>query len=301
MDTPVLFLIFNRPATAAVVFEKIRQQKPAKLYIAADGPRTNNTNDIENCSATKSLVLEGIDWNCHIKTLFRDDNLGCGKAVSEAITWFFSHEEYGVILEDDTVPDASFFSFCDAMLYKYRDNYKIMHISGCYFLQDFLSSTLPSYYFTKHIHVWGWATWKRAWINYDYSMHEWPKKKSSLKKYFGEYSGFWENLFEMAYTKKIDTWDYQWMFAIFKNNGIAINPTSNLVANIGFGDGATHTSDANSIYTKTKVEPLLNINYTDEIKIHKLRDSLYYKIYLNLNIQSKIRIILCKIFNFLKG
>jgi hypothetical protein len=303
LDTPLLFLIFNRPETTATVFDKIKQQKPSKLYIAADGARNNNSKDIENCRLTRKLVIEGIDWDCDVKTLFRDNNAGCGKAVSEAINWFFSNEEYGIILEDDTVPDSSFFTFCTEMLIKYRHDDKVMHISGCYFLKDIAPKAIRSYYFTKHIHVWGWATWKRAWTNYDYDMQEWPTPKKSLKQYFGNYAGFWKSIFESAYSKGIDTWDYQWMFAIFKNKGIAINPTTNLIMNIGFNSDATHTSDKDSIYTTVKVEPLLKINHPDIVKIDMAKDELYYKTYLNVNVESiklKLKTFLCKILGYLK-
>ncbi|MDB5150052.1 MAG: nucleotide-diphospho-sugar transferase [Mucilaginibacter sp.] len=297
-------MIFNRPATTAIVFDKIKQQKPAKLYIAADGAREGNAKDIVNCKLTRNWVIESIDWDCEVKTLFRDHNIGCGKAVSQAISWFFTNEEYGIILEDDTVPDTSFFTFCTEMLVKYQHDHKIMHISGCYFLKDLLPKTPQSYYFTKHIHVWGWATWKRAWENYDYDMQEWPQKKKALKKYFKNYSKFWDKIFELVYTKQIDTWDYQWMFCIFKNNGIALNPTTNLIMNIGFGDEATHTSDENSIFSKIEAGSMLEINHPNKIKIDSLKDDLYYKTYLNVNpksVELKFKAFLCRILRFLKG
>lgn len=280
LNTPVLFLVYNRPAKTAIVFDRIKQQKPVKLYIAADGPRQGDAGDIENCLLTRALVREGIDWDCEVKTLFRDKNAGCGRAVSQAINWFFKYEEYGIILEDDTVPEPSFFTFCTEMLIKYQLNHKIMHISGCYFFKDLLPKNSKSYYFTKHIHVWGWATWKRAWENYEYDMPDWPQKKEGLKKYFKIYSKFWEQIFEMVYAKQIDTWDYQWMFCIFKSNGLAINPTTNLIMNIGFGSEATHTADESSVFSKIETEPILEINHPNEIKIDAKKDALYYKNYL---------------------
>ena len=129
-STPILFLIFNRPDVTKCVFEEIRKQKPQYLYLAADGPRANKPGEYEKCILAREVVLEGIDWNCELKTLYRDENLGCGKAVSEAITWFFEHVEEGIILEDDCLPNNSFFTFCSELLDRFRTTDKIMHISG---------------------------------------------------------------------------------------------------------------------------------------------------------------------------
>jgi len=158
LKTPVLFLIFKRLDTTKQVFEQIKKAKPPRLYIAADGPRDYVEGEAEKVKAAREYVLSNIDWNCEVKTLFREKNLGCGKAVSEAITWFFENEEQGIILEDDTVPSQSFFWFCEELLNRYKDEKKVWHIGGTNF-QDGIIRGNGDYYFSALNHIWGWASW----------------------------------------------------------------------------------------------------------------------------------------------
>ena len=171
-NTPILFLIFNRPDTTFKVFEEIRKIKPAKLYIAADGPRPNVIGEEEKCTASRNIIKQ-VDWDCDVKTLFREKNLGCKIAVSSAISWFFENVEEGIILEDDTFPTQSFFWFCQELLDFYRNDSRIMHISGNNFQLGKIRGE-GSYYFSKYNHIWGWATWKRAWRFYDVSLNTFP-------------------------------------------------------------------------------------------------------------------------------
>ena len=178
-DTPILFIIFNRPDTTQVVFNRIKEIKPKYLFIAADGPRLNVSDEVEKCEETREIINQ-IDWDCELKTLFRDRNLGCGMGVSSAITWFFDYVEQGIILEDDCLPDLTFFEFTALMLEKYKDNNKIKMISGTNYFFNKVKSK-ESYYFSKCFFIWGWATWKRAWSEFDFDMKSWPKNK---KKHF---------------------------------------------------------------------------------------------------------------------
>ena len=164
-QTPILFLIFNRPDTTKRVFESIRSIKPAKLYIAADGDRKDKVGEDLLCKDTRSII-DLIDWECEIKTLFRPENLGCKIAVSSAIDWFFENEEQGIILEDDCLPNESFYIYCETLLNYYAFNERIMHISGNNF-QDGMMRGNGSYYFSNYNHIWGWASWKRAWKAYN--------------------------------------------------------------------------------------------------------------------------------------
>lgn len=290
-NTPILFLIFNRPETTAKNFENIRKQQPKFLFIAADGPRQNKPNDIELCAATRNVV-SNIDWDCEVKTLFRDNNLGCGVAPAEAITWFFDNVEQGIILEDDIDTDPSFFTFCEEMLNYYKNDDKVMHISGSYFFTGWPTEpTNASYYFTRQIHGWGWATWKRAWQYYDYDMKAWPTANSveQLKSYYGDNYLFWERLFSGTHHKGNDIWDYQWMFTVYNRNGLSINPTANLTKNIGFCADATHTIDANSIYTKIKLESIAHIIHPANMDINVENDTLYYKHYLEFDIALELQ------------
>jgi hypothetical protein len=243
-NTPILFIIFNRLRTTPKAFECIRQIQPKHLYIAADGPRLDKLGEAEVCKQTRELVLSMIDWPCEVKTLFRDENWGCGKGVSEAITWFFDQVEEGIILEDDCIPDPSFFTFCEVLLDRYRDNPKIMHIGGNNFQFGQIRGD-GDYYYSAIPHIWGWATWKRAWDKYDfilkgYSEHECLKILKSCYQN-DNVINYWTNIFNSMSKGLIDTWDYQWHYIVLKNNGISISPNVNLVQNIGFGIDATHT------------------------------------------------------------
>jgi len=267
LNTPILLLIFNRPEYTAVVFEKIRQQKPSKLYIAADGPRKDKDGENELCDLTKRSVIEKIDWDCQVQTLFREENLGCGKAVSGAITWFFSHEEEGIILEDDCVPNESFFFFCAALLEHYRNNLKIMHISGTN-LNDNIIRDNTTYHFSKYALSWGWATWKRAWNGYNFELKDTKFYNKQIETAFRDpfERRFWKTVLKSV--NNIDTWDYQWMFAIWRANGLCVNTNYNFVLNIGFGESATHTTYTNP-YIDLKTEAITSIIHPKKIERSK--------------------------------
>jgi hypothetical protein len=247
-NTPVLFLVFNRPDTTQKVFEVIREIQPRQLFIAADGPRKNKPNDIQKCKETRTIINQ-IDWACEVKTLFRDENLGCGKAVSSAITWFFDNVEEGIILEDDCLPNCSFFSYCEELLERYRKNDDIMLIAG----SNLHSEVVPpnvSYYFSPVIRIWGWATWKSTWQKYIYDANKISKKqlKQSLKYYFKncKIRRYWLWIFYLVRKQKIDTWAYPLCFCVFINKGLSIVPCKDIISNIGFDENATHTLDSNS-------------------------------------------------------
>lgn len=245
-NTPILFLVFNRPDTTIRVFEQIRKIKPAFLYVAADGPRKDKLGEKEICNRVREIVSSNIDWECEVKTLFRDENLGCGKAVSDGITWFFEQEEEGIILEDDCLPDVSFFQFCTELLEKYRTDEKVMTISGSNLLGYPWKVTGQSYFWGQG-GIWGWATWKRAWRLYDFKMQTWEedKVKSQIRNALKteEWYQFYLPMFVAVFDKTLDTWDIQWLYTILINEGLSINPEVNLVKNIGFGNNSTHTEN----------------------------------------------------------
>ncbi|EKE21540.1 MAG: Protein containing nucleotide-diphospho-sugar transferase protein, partial [uncultured bacterium] len=171
---PILFIIFNRPDTTLSVFEAIRQIKPARLYVAADGPRSERSGEDVVCAETRRIAM-GVDWPCELKTRFLDKNVGCHTAVPAAVSWFFENEEEGIILEDDCSPDLSFFTFCETLLERYRDDEEVMMISGDNFQpSEFKTRNDSSYYFSGIANIWGWATWRRAWAkNYgDFKLME---------------------------------------------------------------------------------------------------------------------------------
>ncbi|MBC5772977.1 nucleotide-diphospho-sugar transferase [Pontibacter sp. KCTC 32443] len=246
LQTPVLLIIFNRAHTTQKVFDRIRQLRPAKLYVAADGPRPHVPTDQEKCSSARRIV-EQVDWECEVKTLFQEKNLGCGVAPATAISWFFDSEEAGIILEDDCVPSKSFFWFCQEILEKYKNDTRIMHIGGNNYLEGWRRDSDYSYYFSNNVNAWGWATWRRAWKLFDINIPNYPELKQK-----GYLDGLYLNKIEKAYRlgllektythiQKGDVWDYQWQFTVHSNSGLCIVPEVNLVRNIGFGEDATHT------------------------------------------------------------
>lgn len=248
LNTPILFIIFNRPETTGQVFNQIRKAKPRKLYVAADGPRTSHPNDLSKCKSTRALIKK-IDWDCQLEKLFHDENQGCKKAVSQAINWFFENEEMGIILEDDCLPSPSFFLYCNRLLIQYKDDQSIFSINGCN-----LGYSLPeeaSYSFTRFVNMWGWATWKRSAQKVDYQMAEWKNKNNKYnflqdrlknkKSNAGKHKWYLHWLFLFNQINKIDTWDYQWIYTCLNGNGLCIFPQKNLVNNLGFGADATHT------------------------------------------------------------
>ncbi len=247
--SPVLFLVFNRPDTTERVFEAIRRAKPPRLYVAADGPRTTRENEASLCEATRQIATK-VDWPCEVHTLFRTENLGCKVAVSSAIDWFFDHEPEGMILEDDCLPEPSFFPYCDELLAKYRDDERVGMISG----DNFISRQWQpeeSYYFSKINHIWGWASWRRAWAHYDVNVSNWPTHNAQklLRKVFPrckQSQRYWQDQFDKVHLGEIDTWDYQWTLTCFAKAYLSCMPKVNLITNIGFGANATHTTSAES-------------------------------------------------------
>ena len=244
-NTPVLFLIFNREDTARKVFEAIRLQKPKYLFVAADGARKHKEGEAETCQRVRDLIK--VDWDCELKTLFRNENLGCKMALSSAITWFFEHVEQGIILEDDCLPDPSFFPYCEELLERYKDDTRIGHISGDNYLPNIIEEGL-SYDFCSYAHIWGWATWRRAWKNYDVNFPFWNEQKD--KRSF-LYCNKWDEIFFSSFIPNslsnrngISAWDTQWFCTLRVQNQLSIYPTVNMIKNIGFDDPstATHTT-----------------------------------------------------------
>ena len=243
-DVPVLFIFFNRPRHAQRVFNVLKKLKPRRLFLAGDGPRIDRLSDAEGCREARELALQ-VDWPCELRTRFLEHNLGCKLAVSSAITWFFDHVEGGIILEDDCVPSLSFFSFCADLLERYRDDERIMQISGSNFLSVRRDGG-ASYYFSSLNDIWGWATWRRAWRQYDLAMpdyHEF-KQRRLLSSYVGDLAiaAWLETYFDEAYRANCTVWSSQWTYAMARQSGLTIVPSVNLVRNIGFDSAGTHSS-----------------------------------------------------------
>ena len=276
-STPVAFIIFNRPDLAQLVFEAIAKVRPEKLFVVADGPRFPE--EALKCEQTRA-VINKIDWDCEIVTNFSDKNLGCGRRVSSGIDWVFSNVEEAIFLEDDCLPAESFFSYCQALLDRYRDDHRIMAINGNNF-QSGQSRTEYSYHFSKYNGCWGWASWRRAWKHYDYEMKTWPEfKKTGMLDMVcdGPYEKkFWSRLFDSMYEDpyKEDTWDHQWKYACWSQSGLSIEPGVNLVANLGIGrPDATHTRGKNPLLDQiSKTREMGEIKHPPFVVRHRAADA----------------------------
>lgn len=250
LTTPVAFIIFNRPDTTAKVFTEIAKAKPPKLLVVGDGPRIDRAGEAERVAQTRAII-ERVDWPCDLLTNFSDVNLGCKKRVSSGIDWVFDQVEEAIILEDDCLPDPSFFRYCQELLVRYRHDQRIGMISGNNF-QFGRRYGNDSYYFSKYFHIWGWASWRNRWSDsYDVSLQHWPKIRDEgalidMVRDADDVSE-WLDIFEKTYQGKIDTWDYQWVFANWFSGRFAILPADNLISNIGFGSDATHTISASKL------------------------------------------------------
>ncbi len=251
-DTAVLLLIFNRPDSTRRVMRCLKMAQPNRLYIAADGPRLKTHNsDIDLCEQARAIAIS-VDWPCDVFTLFRDTNLGCKRAVSSAINWFFENEEEGIILEDDCLPHIDFFRFCSHGLNRYRNNESVYVITGDNFQDGIHRGDLgDSYYFSKYPHCWGWATWRSAWKIYDENLSFWNEWFNSDYWYSIHDDpierNHWAKIAHQVRNSSLNSWATPWMFSIWFNHGLTMTPNVNLVTNIGFGPGATHTLNRSDI------------------------------------------------------
>jgi hypothetical protein len=306
LSTPILLLAFNRPEVTQQVFDEIKKIKPLKLYIAIDGPREAVPDDILKIQIVRNIITN-IDWNCELYELIQDKNLGCKNAVSSAISWFFEHEEQGIILEDDCLPHPDFFSYCETMLDYYKMNEGVMAITGDNF-QDGQVRGSGSYYFSKYNHVWGWATWRRAWKHYDKEIKFWPKweKSQHLNNLFSTKieKKYWSAIFDKVFLNGIDTWDYQWTACIWLNDGITVTPNVNLVSNIGFGSDATHTTNSADLGAGVKTQPMSQIIHPESVMVDIEADKHVFmnvlggkNLYLKAKVIRKFKLYINKIFS----
>lgn len=285
-DIPILLVVFNRLETSIKTFNKIKEIQPKKIYIASDGPRDFVINEKNIVNNVRQTILNQIDWECEIKTLFHEKNLGCSLGVYNAISWLFENEEYGIILEDDCVVSNSFFYYMEYLLKKYRYDTRIGMIAG--HNQLGIYNTSSSYIFSKYKACWGWATWKRAWKNMDYYM-KWRASKNIDNVilnmgYKGKDFKYWTYRLKLIDKKIVSAWDWQWYFSLSLNNQLCIFPPKNLVSNIGFDKDATHTSVFGKTIDSYEIEmPIENNeyiipNYDFDKQFYKKNNSLYNSI-----------------------
>lgn len=242
--TPVALFVFNRPLLATLIFQAIRQVRPSKLFLVADGPRC--AADEPKCQASRDLVQQ-VDWPCEVLTNFSDKNLGSGLRVASGLDWVFGQSEQAIILEDDCLPDESFFAYCEELLARFRDDPRVLHIAGSSFLPPGTRCKY-SYYFSKYALGWGWASWSRAWRHFQFSIPTWPQfKRDDLAGLCPDpiEAAHWVRRYDPIYRgERTDAWDYQWTYALWEQDGLAVTPAVNLVSYLGVGADATHTKEA---------------------------------------------------------
>lgn len=246
LETPVALFIFNRPETTGRVLDRIRQVRPKCMFVIADGPRSDRGEEARLCKLTRDLIGT-IDWPCEVKTNFSDVNLGCGRRMSSGISWVFDHTPEAIFLEDDCLPSPGFFEFCSTLLERYRNDGRIGMISGDCFLPSDMECP-DSYYFSRYPHIWGWASWRRAWAYYDFALTRYPLDSTAFTYHFGspEVGQYFRGHCIDIREGRTDTWDYQITYSFVRNSLLTIIPSRNLVSNIGFGAAATHTHDGAS-------------------------------------------------------
>jgi hypothetical protein len=269
--TPVLLCVFNRPELTSQVVDAMRIAKPSKIYVSADGPRNEIVSDSTKTREVRD-VINSIDWPCELHLRFLEENLGCGKAISSAIDWFFENETEGIILEDDTVPTSAFFPFCSAMLELYREVDNVFMISGTNFFPNAVSDS--SHFLTRLPAAWGWATWRSAWMNYDYEVNEWKnleKRRKLLSQVDDRTTRIYAEIcIDDVIKSKVNTWDYQWQLLGLFSGFLGVTSAENLVTNIGVeGTHSSRRSRSHHLPTSMKFEVP---DLTDLSKVYEPND-----------------------------
>ena len=273
LKTPVSFFVFNRPHLTEETFSRIREQRPSRLLVVADGPRPDHATDHAQVVAVRRIV-QNVDWPCDVERLYAEENLGLRERMSTGLSWVFTRVDRAIVLEDDCVPNTTFFRFCEELLDYYEDDPRVGMITGNNFQGGNWRGD-GSYYFSKYPHCWGWATWARAWQLHDPSMPYWPAMESTPN--WAELIGdpfeqqYWARIFDMVTETDFESWAYPWTATCFYYGLLTATPNVNLVANIGFGPDATHTRLAKSPAVET--QPMGSIRHPDVVRRNREAES----------------------------
>lgn len=291
-STPILLNVFNRPRETSIVLAVLQELKPIRLFVHCDGPRTDNESDLTKVTEVRKLIRETVTWPCDLHCLFEESNLGCGKGPANAINWFFSQVEEGIILEDDCCPHSDFFDYCEQLLGMYRDNNQIGIISGTCFASN--PDPTTSYRFSAYAGIWGWATWRRTWNLFDFDFYKSDKDfLASVEPFLRSKSAakYWLNILHKCTDDGSfrSYWDYQLHLSLLYANKINILPNKNLVSNIGFNENATHTFDQNSIYSNRIAESILPLIHPNAVKVNRRIDNREYAVPLGKRIKRIIK------------
>ena len=277
LETPVAFIIFNRPESTSRVFSAIAKAKPKKLLIISDGPRQSRAGEEKLVEECRRIALS-VDWDCEVLTNFSESNLGCRDRVSTGLDWVFSQVGEAIILEDDCWPSEDFFRFTSELLERFRNDERIGSISGTW--EEGLGAPSHSYHFSQFPRIWGWATWARVWRKYDVSIRQWPELKKAeflrTKLRSKKSRRFWRQILDDVYLGKIDTWDYQLTLLHWSEKLVSVIPSKNLVSNIGFGPDATHTLNPHSALANAETRALGSlIDHPTNVFRNEAIDDLY--------------------------
>lgn len=293
LDTPVLFLIFNRPDYIQRVFNEIKKQRPKQLFVHADGPREKVVTDFKKCIESRRIIEQQVDWECELHTIFRKENLGCGKGPASAMTWFFGQVDEGIIIEEDCLPHPDFFGYCTELLERYREDERVMIVGATTYRDDYPCE--DSYAFTTYGTMAAWATWKRVWDKFDYTLSGFTREelKAKLKKHL--YSRFeynnWIGLYDWIVKDNFRSyWDWQLHFIIFFNNGVAIRPQKNMISNLGTGPDASHTTYTAhaAFHANRPIYGCLPLKHPPNVIIDKKRDAIFYRKMYQLPLHKRI-------------
>lgn len=289
---PVALVIFNRPECVRRVIDALRPARPERLFVVADGPRAEVPGEANACAAARAAVEHGIDWPCDVRSNAANENLGCARRVASGLDWVFAEVEEAIVLEDDCVPEERFFPFCRELLERWRETPRVAAIGGSNFQRTDVTNG-AGYYFSRYPHVWGWATWRRAWRGYDPAMSEWPaaKREGWPRAYFGSAreAAFWTGVLDRVHAGEIDSWAYRWAFAVWRRDWLAALPAARLVTNIGFDAAATHTRETPAGMDGRKREQRWPLRHDGRVEREKAADRYTFEHHFHPTIPVRVR------------
>lgn len=271
---PITLIVFNRPDLTQRVFQAVARVKPQTLFVISDGARHDRDGEAELIDQSRDVIGQ-VDWPCQVFTDYSEVNLGCKQRIASGLDWVFGQTERSIVLEDDCLPEPTFFSFCERLLTRYQDDQRIMAISGNNFQQG-RSRTPHSYYFSKFPHCWGWATWRRAWQKFDLRLSSWPDFQRcdglQLMSDHPREAAYWSKIFERQRQEQTSSWAYAWLYSMWAESGLAILPDVNLVTNIGFDDRATHTTGTDNLLANLPTSPIEQLIHPPRITRNREAD-----------------------------
>lgn len=275
---PIVFIIFNRPDLTEIVFNEIKKAKPSKLFIIADGPRNSRDDDRVKCLEARKAV-EDVDWDCDVQRNYSDVNLGLRLRITSGLDWVFSQTDRAIIIEDDCLPASSFFTYCTELLERYENDSRIGSINGSNFTHGRVHVE-DSYFFSRYPQIWGWATWRRVWKNYDAAISNWGSLRDSdwLKTVaYPEEFLHWRKAFNRIYDENLDAWGYQFVFSLWLQRQLSIQPKDNLISNLGFRSDATHTFGESKVAAMARKELSFPLSHPSSLIVNFPVDDIYMK------------------------